>query len=333
VRGYDLQFEKLCGVLQLGDLRCEPKPLTGGLLHRMYALQTATGKYAVKALNPQVMLRPRAMSDITNGERIAQVAARVIPALPAKQFDDRVIPEIDGQYYLVYDWLEGKPLYNDNISPINCEQIGAILGKLHTIDFSSLKIEKPSANAEELVGWDDYLCKGRLAGAPWVDELSRHLDSLHGWNQRYLAAMAYLESPLVIGHGDIDPKNVLWCGGQPIIIDWESAGYLNPAHELIVYAMYWADVKGKTNKEKLTAFFKGYVNCVALAQFDWPTVMDAGLCPRWLEYSLKRSLGLESADDAERQMGTAHVFGTLRYLQRYEGTIFEVVGWLREMGL
>lgn len=41
---YNLQFEKLCSVLQLGEIVDVPEKISGGLLHRMYAIQTTTSK-------------------------------------------------------------------------------------------------------------------------------------------------------------------------------------------------------------------------------------------------------------------------------------------------
>jgi hypothetical protein len=58
---YNLQFNKLCDILQLGEIVGVPEAISGGLLHRMYAIETTEGKYAIKALNPQIMLRPVAM--------------------------------------------------------------------------------------------------------------------------------------------------------------------------------------------------------------------------------------------------------------------------------
>lgn len=325
---YNLKFDKLCNSFDLGQLLGEPKQLTGGLLHRMYDVETTSGKYAIKALNPQVMLRPKARPDILNGERIAAYAARFIPSLSAKQFEDTVILEIDGQHYLVYDWIDGKSLFGENITTSHCEKIGCILGKIHTIDFLPLNIPIPVTTEDEPVEWDVYLQKGQQANSPWIGEFSQNLNSLYEWNIRYLASMKYLASPLVIGHGDIDPKNVMWHEDNPIIIDWESAGYLNPAHEFIVYSLYWSDVNEKKDKSKFIAFLKGYLNITHFETVDWRIVMDAGLSLRWLEYSLKRSLGIESADTAERQMGTDHVFGTIRYLKRYEASINQIVDWL-----
>jgi len=325
---YNIQLEKLCDNLEFGKLICQPKQLTGGLLHRMYSVETTSGKYAVKALNPQVMLRPMAKSNITNGERIALIASNYIPALPAKNFKNTFIQQIEEQYYLVYDWAKGKSLYGENIAVDHCEKIGRILGKLHTIDFTQFDIPKSCSNEEKIVDWNKYLQEGQKIGSPWVDKLLQNMPDLYEWNRRYLTSMKYLESSLVIGHGDIDPKNVLWCDYQPIIIDWESAGYLNPAHEFIIDALYWSNVKEKIDKEKFFAFLNGYLRYASLDGFDWQIVMDAGLSPHWLEYSLKRSLGIESADIAERKMGTEHVFGTIDYLKRYSESISQIVDWL-----
>lgn len=71
---YNLNFEKLCNELQLGELISSPKPISGGLLHRMYAIETTQANYAVKALNPQIMIRPAAVQNYINSEKIADVA-------------------------------------------------------------------------------------------------------------------------------------------------------------------------------------------------------------------------------------------------------------------
>lgn len=57
---YNVQFEKMCHVLNLGELIKPPEAVTGGLLHRMFAIETTQGKYAIKVLNPLIMARPTA---------------------------------------------------------------------------------------------------------------------------------------------------------------------------------------------------------------------------------------------------------------------------------
>lgn len=99
---YNLQFEKLCNVLQLGEVVGTPEVVTGGLLHRMYAVETTRGKYAIKALNPQIINRPTAMTNFINSEQIASIVANNIPALPSKKINGAIVQEIDNQFYLVF---------------------------------------------------------------------------------------------------------------------------------------------------------------------------------------------------------------------------------------
>lgn len=59
----NLEFESLCQKLFLGELVNVPTPLSGGLLHRIYAIRTTKGKYAIKLLNPQIMIRSTAIQN------------------------------------------------------------------------------------------------------------------------------------------------------------------------------------------------------------------------------------------------------------------------------
>lgn len=45
----------------------------------------------------------------------------------------------------------------------------------------------------------------------------------------------------VISHRDLDPKNVMWDGMNPYLIDWEAAGPVNPYQEFLEVALYWVD--------------------------------------------------------------------------------------------
>jgi hypothetical protein len=104
---YNLQFEKLCQQLKIGSLTAEPLPLTGGHMHKMFVINTTTGKYAVKALSPGVMERPETPGNLINAENIVQIAAQSIPAIPSLIFNDSFIQELDGQYYFIFDFADG----------------------------------------------------------------------------------------------------------------------------------------------------------------------------------------------------------------------------------
>lgn len=53
----DIQmFKKLCNVSNLGEIVGVPLSISGGLLHKMYAMETNKGKFAIKILNPPLVL-------------------------------------------------------------------------------------------------------------------------------------------------------------------------------------------------------------------------------------------------------------------------------------
>jgi aminoglycoside phosphotransferase (APT) family kinase protein len=148
---YNLQFEKLCKILNLGELVLPPKPVSGGFLHRMYAIETTRGKYAIKALDPQIMLRPAAMQRSINGERIATIASNNIPALSAKKINGTFIQEVDKQFYVLFDWVEGRSLKSSEINTIHCERMGDILAEIHEMDFLELGIANETSYDEQVI--------------------------------------------------------------------------------------------------------------------------------------------------------------------------------------
>jgi len=332
----DVQYnlQTLCNTLQLGEIAEEPEAISGGLLHKMYAIKTSQGKYAIKALNPQIMRRPTAMKNFINSERIANIAANTIPALPAKKFDGIFMQEINNQFYLVFDWVDGKSLKSNEVNIVHCEKMGTILADIHLTDFSELSIVNEWSKNGQLTDWNFYLQKGRENNSVWVNLLLEFIDKLYDWNAMANNSARLLVSKRVISHGDLEPKNVMWNQENPIIIDWESAGYINPMQDLTETAIYWSrNEKGNIDKGRFLAFIGSYKKKYGTIQADWKMVLTNGFSGKlgWLEYSLKRSLWIECTDKEEQQMGTVQVTGTINDIRRYADVISELEKWLNEI--
>ncbi|WP_338049207.1 aminoglycoside phosphotransferase family protein [Paenibacillus wynnii] len=330
---YNLQFEKICSILQLGEITRVPLEVAGGFLHRMYAIETTLGKYAIKALNPQIMLRPVAMQNYIHSEQIATISANHIPALPAKKFRGTSLQEIDNQYYLVFDWVEGKSLRCNEIKEVHCEQIGAVLADIHMTDFSELGIINDRPEHVELTDWCYYLQKGQENNLEWSYLLLEYIGKLNEWNALSNKSAKLLVKDMVISHRDLDSKNVMWHQDNPILIDWESAGYINPMQDLVETAIYWSQNEaGSVDKERFFVFIGGYKKKYGTLEADWKIVLANGFSGKlgWLEYSLKRSLWIECTDEDEQKMGIAQVTGTINDIRRYADMINELEEWLLE---
>ncbi|GKX68858.1 phosphotransferase [Inconstantimicrobium mannanitabidum] len=328
---YNIQLEKLCEAMELGELSSEPKIITGGLLHKMYAIETTKGRFAVKALNPQIMSRKNVMKNKINSEKIANLLAERIPALSAIKIDGCVVQCVDAQYYMIFPWVEGVSLGADEINKEHCNIIGDILGKIHTMDLSKLNINKDEVVDEELINWNYYLQQGQKKNLSWVNCINDNIENLCLWNKQALESDKVLSMYRLLSHRDLDSKNVLWNSGKPIIIDWESAGYVNPMQELIEVLMYWSeDSKGCLDKERFIALLNGYKKVKDIKDVEWKVVLNSGYLGKleWLQYSLKRSLGIECTDKEEQQLGTNQVFGTVDSLINYSRLLPMIEEWL-----
>jgi Ser/Thr protein kinase RdoA (MazF antagonist) len=297
----------------------------------MFSVETTKGKYAVKALNPQIMLRPTAMKNIINSEIVAKIASNKISALPAIIFNGSSIQEVDGQFFLIFNWVKGKRLKAKEINNSHCIKIGETLANIHRTNFSQLEISNNSGHAAEDINWRYYLNMGEESNLEWTNILRENIINLYNWTIQANESAKLLSSNMIISHRDLDPKNVMWIEDTPIIIDWESAGFVNPMHELIETAIYWSESEtGDINKDRFLEFIKAYKNIFGALHANWRMVLLNGFSGKlgWLEYSLKRSLGIECTDKEEQNLGTSQVIETINSIKHYSSMISEIEKWL-----
>lgn len=335
MNNYNLQFETLCKSLELGSILEEPKQIAGGFLHKMYQLHTSSGKYAIKALNPEIMKRLGAKENFVNAERIATIARhRQIPALTASIFNGQALQCIEGQYYLVFRWVEGEALPQADITEKHCTIMGSLLANIHSTDFSSLELEREENTEDLYIEWKEYLEKGRVQNASWVELLERDLDDFYAWTKKANEAHQILRRNMVIGHRDMDGKNVLWKNEIPTIIDWESAGYINPVEEALEDALYWSGFdEGNIHKDLFMAFLKSYSYKKSFQNINWDLVLDSMYAGKlsWLAYNLKRSLWIECTDEEEQLLGTSEVFKTIEKIIRYAEIMPILTKWVHDL--
>lgn len=324
------QLDKLLHNYGLGNLIDEPRKITGGLMHTMYQVATENKKYAVKELNPAIMKRAGVVENMVNSERIAKAFEGIVPAITAMQFDGNPLLILDESYYMIFEWSDGISIFPPHISPEHCRKMGILLGKMHLAN-----IEFPGINKEKIEGeiyhWDKYLLLGEEVNAEWGQELSETIADLKEWNSNLYEACNLLSNNLVLSHRDLDPKNVMWQDDNPYFIDWEAAGYVNPYQELLELLNYWADKgNGELDKDKFDALYNGYISVVGKCDVNWETVLASGFGGMlgWLNYSFKRSLGIESTSLEEKKLGTNQVFGTIKALKQYSQNTVRIKRWL-----
>lgn len=329
---YKLIFPDVCLALKLGEILNTPVPVSGGLMHKIFYIETTKGKYAIKLLNPQIMKRPIAMQNYINSENISQLLADDIPSLPALRVNDQVIHQIEEQYFLVFTWQDGSSLSQREITTAHCEIIGTLLSTIHRKNFSELHLTDENTENKEVTDWSNYVRLGIEKDLSWVEALNENVENLTFWNGCAIKASRTLSTNRVISHRDLDPKNVLWKNYNPTLIDWESAGFIHPLHDLIETALYWAsDEFGETDEHKFHSFLNGYYQGENKPYTDWFRVLDLGYQGKleWLEYNLRRSLGIESTDEEDQALGTLQVVPTLVEINNYSKNFRKLIVWLK----
>lgn len=248
------ELEKLAAVFGLGKLLETPEEIHGGLLHKMYRVAASQGTYAVKILNSEIMRRQSALRNMIQSEKIAASLGREITAVVSLEIGGNQVQELDGKYYMIFPWIEGVSVFPPEITKEHCRMIGDVLGRIHRANVS-VEGTVPKEGGPEIYDWEKYLRLGPQKGlqeTEWCIGYRKAAEDIHTWNKAAYDAGQSLAENMVISHRDLDPKNVLWKGMKPHVIDWEAAGYVNPFQEFLEVINYWTgDGKGESDRNIL----------------------------------------------------------------------------------
>lgn len=325
-----MNIEKFCEKYNFGHVISISK-ITGGLMHKMFRVETDKGVYCVKVLNPEVMSRETAYNNFVTSEKVSNLAkANGIPVSSALDIDGDYLKKMDDMYYMIFDYVDGKTLKDDEITVEHCKKIGNVLAHIHSLNYKDIGLEPNIVEYKRLYDWENYI------NNPNFDKMSYkelYLKNYKKYNSLLKRANERFNSSNItqtICHSDMDPKNVMWKNDEPIIIDWECAGVANPERELVEDALCWSGFLSNTfDEEKFIAVFKEYSKYRSIENKDWYDVMCGNLVGRfgWLKYNLERSLGIVSNDEEEIKLAENEVIKTIDEINRY----LELIGRLYDI--
>ncbi len=323
-------IKQLVKKLNLGEITVAPQKMTGGLLHTVYKVTTTESVYVIKQLNAEVVSRAGALTNIEKSERIALSLQDKIPLIPAIAFDDHVIVKHDKSYYIIYQWHQGKTILANEVISYHCKRIGDILGKMHQVSAKSQHQSRQKMARPDICSWDKHIKRGQLVSAQWLDTLLAVKHKLENWQDKAIKAHTMLGEIQVISHRDLDPKNVLWQETEPLLIDWEAAGQINPYQELIEVINYWClNAEGQLNVQFVEQLVDAYQVHYCINQSFLSTAVDSAYAAmlNWLDYNLRRSLETEKLSKAELELGNQEVFSTIQKLLNYQKNSQQLLKW------
>ncbi len=314
-----------CG---LGTIEGQILTVSGGLMHKMYKVQTTTRTYAVKSLNHEIMSRPEAMKNYAEAERLEKILEdNGIPVVAALSFDGKKMVSVDGRYYYIFPWQEGKITDFNEILTEQSYKAGEILGKIHSIDAQNISQEEPALSEVDFAALLESAKEKDSVIAPLLEA---NMQLLENAQNKLNEARKNLPAMRAISNDDMDPKNIMWHEGNAYVIDLECLSYSNPVSSCLDLALQWAGtVNGKFSKDNLEAFFKGYLNAYDNGFRSYDELFGiAYTWIEWLEYNIRRALGVVSNDTEEIRLGEAETENTInriKYLASIENDICMVL--------
>lgn len=314
----DKFFDLAAENLKLGKVMEKPVQVTGGLMHKMFKVVTEKGRYIVKLLNPNIMQRPTAMGNYKIADDMEEILKQSnIPAVYALIYNGSKMQELNGQYYYVFEWYDGRSLKDDEIKIFHCQRIGEVLAKIHNIDLKNKSFEQN----EIYIDWRKYVSLAKDMNSPVYDIIKDNVDLFNYSMTKGNVAIKKIPPVKVICHNDMDSKNVLWLDDDFKLIDLECLGYSNPYLELFELALCWSGYEScNIDFSLFNAFFKAYFENTNLdTDIDWEVMYYSNYGRlEWLEYNIKRALMLECDTAEEQQLGIREVKETVEHIIYYD---------------
>jgi thiamine kinase-like enzyme len=311
---------EICQKYDLGTPASNPVKVTGGLIHKMWKIETEKGKFAVKEINSEIASRPGIIENMNQCEIVAKKFNILgINSVFALENNGNNVSSIDGKYWIVSPWFEGKTFTNNDI--LKLETVTKIVLSLARIHKANIEIgPKPTGDSSytNYSQWQELAKQIESLDHYWTEDCIEFIDSIKTWYSKIDQANTNLQKNLVFSHCDLDKKNVLWNNdGEPFIIDWESAGYINPVKELLQFAFDWSiEFNEKVNQTVFKQIFEVYTS---INEVDTSLVEDAfysglGDALEWLKFNLERIIKNNSAEEVE--IAQAQIMVTINSIER-----------------
>lgn len=315
-----MNIEKFCERYDLGKIKNISR-LFGGLMHKIFKVETDKGIYCIKVLNSEVMARKEAFNNFVVSESIANLAKQNgIPASSALNMEGNYLIKLDDIYYMVFDFVDGKILKDENITIEHCKKIGNILAHIHSLDYKEIGLKPNVVKYKRLYNWESYIDNPNFDKMSYKNVYLKNYKKYNSILKRANERFNESNKNQAICHSDMDPKNVIWNKDNPIIIDWECAGLANPEKELLEDALGWSGfLSNNFSEEKFMAMFKEYSKYRSIDNIEWFDIICGNLVGRfdWLKYNLERSLGIIANDEEEIKLAENEVIKTIDEINRY----------------
>jgi Ser/Thr protein kinase RdoA (MazF antagonist) len=265
-RAATLDPARVAGAFGLGASRGPLAPVAGAWSNRLWRLETERGAFAVKELRGSAAAGwRRRLRDAMAVERATWAAGTVPMAQPMTAAAGGWLAEVattGGGRATVrcHRWVPGTPAAALAPGPALAADVGRSLAAIHALDLPTPATTTHEVAPLPLHAWNRLVAEARQAGLAWAGELAG-LTPLVGRLAGRLEALRRAGRTMLRSHRDLDPKNaVVRPDARVALLDWDYAGPILPAAELLVTALSFAGAAGgERDTACVRACVRGYL--------------------------------------------------------------------------
>lgn len=313
-------IDEICKVYALGTALEKPQKIPGGLLHNIWQLQTSKGLYAIKqiAADNLVLLNHHLLSQQKSEKIAAIMQENGIATVTALHVAGNVLFSFEEDKFLIMPWVKGVKYLGDNVTPLRSQEIGKTLAQIHLVNFTDPEVPVVNFKGLQHDEWHNLI--QRIPHRNLKEFLNSKLKKLISWSEQVNQANLLATPDYVFSHRDLDDKNVLWQDFTPVLLDWEYAGWINPALDLLIVACNWGGVQyGFLSKENFQAIILGFAKLKNPKPLS-PEIFHLyfGYCLDWLIFNIQKFIKNPSENYHHEIVGT---LTAIEIVERHQGDI------------
>lgn len=312
------------------------EPVAGAWSNRVFRLVVGDHAYAVKEMIDTWRL-PTWFDRVDEAWRVetAAIDAGIDAPRPVPNRSDggwrADVDRVDGTDQAtvrLHRWVDATTAPNGIADHELAAWSGSTLARLHGLELRTSRPELfDSWSTDAAERWPALLEAADRAEVPWLD-LARAATPAIETIRGYLEARDVEPSDGPLSHRDIDQKNILLAGSTMMLCDWDVAGPVDPAEELVDVALSMA-------RWEEPAIARAVLDSYSVARGEDTEIVPTHLAPMlfssvdWLVLNAERALGLRDLGPEEQERGEALVPGLLARLPQRMAMAEHIDRWLR----
>lgn len=203
-------------------------------------------------------------------------------------FNNKYFISFNKHYYLIYNYLEEKPLTKEEVTIEHIKELAKNQSKIHKLNLES---NLPCTYKIIKIDYDKYLKQSKKIDKELYKVLNENLNVLKiiTWNcNRKLRDM---KNNLCISHNDYKLLNILWKEYKMTLIDFDATGLSNPTCSLCESAFTFSKYDNHINYEYYKEYLNTYIKHYGKIKENYKDAMYVSFNGKlqWLSYMLSKN--------------------------------------------